>query len=460
MPAASDASVSSSTSVFYDFRGSFASLLSEERLAEISQEMRPRGGGSPKLSLWQWIMARVYHEFARIGSFSASVREVTRVRISDSALSQRASSIGWELIERILPEVLRPLAEEELHPEAFHRGYRLLAIDGYRFNLRNTPGISEEAIKIPCSKGGGEPAFAQMLGVALVEVGLHQPLGAAFGWQGEGELTLARRVFSGHPLPERSLVLGDRLFGTPSLFWEQAEMLKHTGGALLMRVRSNLVAKQADPLGDGSWLVDIKVRDPDTGKTLGTMRLREIRAEITYEGGNEPLAVRFWTTLLDERIHPAGELVELYAKRWEEELFFRELKSHLHGRSNLLDAQTPATAAQEAFAMLLAATLVARQRKEVARRAGVDVLRISFAKVHQKASAMCELLSVGEDLIPPPVLAALTERLLEDLEQSALIPERRPRSCQRGLRQPVKNWPKTRTPTSKPLVKRIKITNP
>ena len=210
----------------------------------------------------------------------------------------------------------------------------------------------------------------------------------------------------------------------------------------------------------GWWLVDIEVRDPQTRKFLGTLRLREIQATITYQGGDKPLAVRLWTTLLDAAAHPAAELVELYAARWEEELFFRELKSHLHRRSNLLDAQTPETAAQEVLTMLLAASLVAMQREEVARRAGVEVLRISFAKVYQKSSALCELVAVGGDLIPPEVLVALVERVLDDLKTSALIPKRTPRSCPRSLRQPVKDWPKTKQAESKPLVKFIEITNP
>ena len=69
--------------------------------------------------------------------------------------------------------------------------------------------------------------------------------------------------------------------------------------------------------------------------------------------------------LIDEMQDPATALVELDASRWEEELFFRELKSHLHGRDNLLDAQPPETAAREVLAMLLAASLVAMQREVV-----------------------------------------------------------------------------------------------
>lgn len=249
--------------------------------------------------------------------------------------------------------------------------------------------------------------MAHLLGVVLVELGLNQPLAAEFGWQGEGELTLARNILARQSLPERSLILGDRLFGTPSLIWQLAPLLEKSAGGVLFRIKSNLKVTRRKQLSDGSWLVDIEVIDPGTRRKLGTLRLREIRAEIHYGGGTKPLAMQLWTSLLDEKEHPAAELVELYASRWEEELFFRELKSHLHGRNNLLDAQTPETAAQEVLAMLLAASLVAMQREVVAERAGVEVLRISFAKVLHKTAALCELLATGGDLIEPAALAGL-----------------------------------------------------
>lgn len=405
-------------------------------------------------------MARVYHEFARSGTFSANVKTITRVAISDSALSQRALSIGWKLIDEILPAVLRPLAEPARHPGAFHRGYRLLAFDGTRFNLRNTPAINAEAIKQRGNKGDGVPAFAHLLGVVLVELGLHQPLAAAFGWQGEGELTLARQIFSRQALPDGCLILADRLFGLPSLIWELMPLLEKSAGAVLFRVKSNLKVSRVSQLTDGTWLVRVPVIKPGTRQQIGTLLLREIHADIHYEGAANPLAMRLWTTLLDEKEHPASALMELYACRWEEELFFRELKSHLHGRNNQLDAQTPGTAAQEVLAMLLAASLVAMQREVVADRAGVEILRISFAKVLHKTAALCELLAVGGDLIGPEALAQWIERILDDLQTSAVIQKRKPRSCPRTLRQPIKDWPKTKIASSRPLLKTIIFTNP
>lgn len=81
-------------------------------------------------------------------------------------------------------------------------------------------------------------------------------------------------------------------------------MLARTQSAVLLRVRSNLKAKRVGQLADGSWLVDVNVRDPRTRKTLGTLRLREIHTTISFQGGTKPTAVRFWTTLLNAAARP------------------------------------------------------------------------------------------------------------------------------------------------------------
>lgn len=443
-----------------DFATAFTAMLGEATCLEIFRDHGPRRAGSPKLTPWQWIASRVFHELAFSGTFSANVMKITRQNVSDAALSQRGQSMGVEIFTRILQAALQPLADAARHPEAFHRGYRLLAFDGTRFNLRNTQAINAVAVKNKCSKGSGVPAFAHMPGVVLVELGLHQPLAASFSWKGEGELTLVRRILESQPLPERGLVLADRLYGTPSLLWQLKPLLEASSGALLFRVRSNLKATPVKSLPDGSWLVSVAARDPETNDYLGEMELREIRAEIHHEGGEKPQPIRLWTSLLDQTLDPAGKLVELYTTRWEEELFFRELKSHLHGRNNLLDGQTPETAAQEVLAMLLAASLIARQREAVAAVAKTGILRISFAKVLHTTTALWDLLAVGADLIDPGKLGTWVTRILEDLKKAALIQKRKPRSCPRTLRQPVKDWPKTKLPSSKAIVKTIVISNP
>jgi hypothetical protein len=458
MPAASTASP---PRFFGNFAASFAALLDDETCAEIFDRHGPRGGGLPKLSGWQWLMAKAFHVMAGTGNFADHVKQITGISISNSALSQRGASVGWELVAVALRSVLRPLADLQEHPDAFHQGLRLIALDGTRFNLSNSAAIKAKAVKTRCHRGDGEPAFAQLCSVVLVELGTHQPLAAAFGWENQGELTLAREACAPDSLPPRSLLLGDRLFGTPSLIHELLPELESTGGGLLFRVKDNMKSRVAEVLPDGSRVVDVEVRDTKTRKLIQIERLREIHAEVRVDGGKgKPLKIRLWTNLLDIAAHPARQLVELYAMRWEHELFYRELKSHLHGGGNLLRAQTPESAAQEALALMMAASLIARQRAAVAGEAQVEMRRVSFAKVLDATVALCRVLEIGRDLIDDQARNEWVRRILQELAVTAVIPKRKPRSCSRGLRQTTQAWPKIKNPTSKPLVKEIILTNP
>ena len=116
-------------------------------------------------------------------------------------------------------------------------------------------------------------------------------------------------------------------------------------------VKANIKVRCRRKLKDGSRLIAAPVKDPATSRLAGHVLVREITARVTVAGGKEPLRIRLWTTLLDPATHPAEDLVKLYAERWEEELFFRELKSHVQGTRGLLHSQRPESAAQEVLAL-------------------------------------------------------------------------------------------------------------
>ena len=103
--------------------------------------------------------------------------------------------------------------------------------------------------------------------------------------------------------------------------WELGPALQQNGSHFLVRVKENLKVKRRRRLADGSWLVSVAVKDPSTRKKIGSLILREIHATMHVEGEATPRPIRLWTSLLDPEEHPALALVELYTKRWEEELF-------------------------------------------------------------------------------------------------------------------------------------------
>ena len=121
--------------------------------------------------------------------------------------------------------------------------------------------------------------------------------------------------------------------------------------------------------------------------------------------------VRLWTSLLDEKNHPAWELLALYAQRWEQEIFYRELKVDMRS-SELVQSHTPVTAAQEIAALILGYAMLVDERVKAAK--------------------------VGK----------VVRRTLRHIAEMA-IAKRRARSCPRKLRQPVSSWPRLRKNTCK-----------
>jgi len=211
------------------------------------------------------------------------------------------------------------------------------------------------------------------------------------------------------------------------------------GSQFLFRARTQIKVQVVRRFKDGSRRVRVPVRKKGQPRViLEWLELREIRVQL-HRKGFRATELRLWTTLLDPAAAPAAELVELYAKRWEHELFYREIKRQLR-KSGLLQSHTVTTAAQEIAALVLAAALLAQERDRAA--AGqVPVLRVSFIKLLELLRPLWLVLALGDDLLSERQKEQLTERIYQQA-RTCLTPKRRLRSCPRKVRQPVSGWPR------------------
>lgn len=378
------------------------------------------------------------------GSLGHHLRVITNVAISDSAAIQRRASLPWAFYQELLERVLKPLARPKEQPESFHAGLRLLALDGSHFSLPNSKAVLE--MKRPRHRnqhGQDNAAFMKWSTAVLLELGTHAPLAVACSTLGlertEAELNIARRTLPALGSLGPCLLLADRLYGGASFM---LEVRAHGGERThcLMRVRHNLGTKTLEVLPDGTALVRVRSESKArAGAEPSTMVVREIRAQVQRAGGKAQ-SLRLWTTLLDERRHPALELLKLYAMRWEQELFFREIKGHL-GATSLLKADSEQTAQGVFVAMILAASEVARRRVEAATEAQLPVLRLSLGKITLMLGQLTAMMEAGGEILTPAQRTAMSRKWLKFMMQEAIIPPRRPRSCQHGLRRPHSPWP-------------------
>jgi hypothetical protein len=358
------------------------------------------------------------------------------IKMTESNLSERRQALPFTVFQELLRRVLRPL--DTPCAQAFYQGLRLVGIDGVSFSLANTEQVKQRGKKGKNKKGLNP--FAKVQCAALVELVIHNPLAACVGWKGESEWELALGVLD--RLPPQCLLLADRLYGCGAFLMAAWERLQKGQGHFLVRVKQGLgILREIKRLADGSRIIAIKMTDPENRRrVIGALQVREIQATL-HRNGYRPVKLRLWTSLLDCTQAPAQELVELYATRWEQELYFRELKRELK-LNNLLHSQTPETAAQEVAAMIVGSSLIAEERSKL--KPGEELShRISFIKVWETLAPLWLTLLLGADILTETQKQQLCDRFYK-LASTRTMAKKRSRACPRALRQPNQPWPKKR----------------
>ena len=430
-------------------------LFSPQQAAAAFRAHTAHARGLPaKLSAWQLVLCMVAQAFAGSGELALHVFRMTSVSLSNAALCQRRRTAGWAVFATLLEHALRPLAELARHPGAFYAGLRLVAIDGTEHSLTNTPSILRKLKKAASRRASA--AFAKLRTCVLLELHAHNPLRVAAGLGGESELALARTLFA--HLPPQALLLVDRLYGVPAVVHEILTAMQERGSHLLVRVRRNIKVTVVRVLRDGSALITVPV--PQRGvprRHWPLLTLREIRGRVQRPGGTWS-ELRLWTSLLDARAHPAGALLELYAQRWEHELYYRELKQVFQGGAKLLRGHSVESAAQEMACVIMASALVARTRLEMAQSLGTGAPRVSLRRVRALMEPLWLMLQAAEGLLSARQISAIVERIETLMQREALLPPRRARSSPRAVRAPVSKWPRLLTRQETKGRPKLKIT--
>ena len=415
----------------YGFLAAFRQLLAGQSMPTVPT----RRGRKPSVPLEVLLPALVFHFMNGAGTLAEHFSLLWGATFANSSWSDRRTRLPWEVFTDLMKQALRPLADGRRHKEAFWRGWRLLGLDGVQFSLTNTP--QNNAARPKAKSRRGRAAFAKITTGVLLELGLHNPIAAAIGLQGQSEWQLACGLLAA--VPTGALLLADRLHGCAAFVAQALRQCLAVRSHFLIRVRSNIKVKVLRRFKDGSRLVRVPVRQKGKPRQITEwLELREIRVRVGRKGFRTEL-LRLWTSLLDPTSAPAHELAVLYARRWEHELYYRQLKLELR-KTELLQSHTPITAAQEIAALVLASAMLARERVRAA--AGqVPVLRVSFVKALELLRPLWLVLELGADLLSARQKKLLVERFYEQMRQ-CLVGKRRTRSCKRGVRQPVTGWPR------------------
>src|SRR5882672_1261580 len=177
------------------------------------------------------------------------------------------------------------------------------------------------------------------------------------------------------------IVLGDRNFG----FWAALASFKARGvdGIFRMHASRNKDFRQGQPLGPDDRLLTLaKPRNKSANLSReewdqlpDQIQVRIVRFRVPTRNGRCK-KITLITTLLDPVLWPVELLAAIYARRWQIELFLRDIKSTL--QMEMLSCLSPEMLHKELEMHLIAYNLIRAFMGEAALTCQVPVERLSF----------------------------------------------------------------------------------
>jgi hypothetical protein len=348
--------------------------------------------------------------------------------VAKSAVTQARQRLRDEPIEYLFRVTAAEWSARSAHAHQW-RGLTLYGLDGTTMRVPDSPQNRKAFGGQGAGGGRGESGYPQVRVVALMALRSHVLSAFELADYHTGEVTLARQVWQ--KLPEESLVVVDRNFLVKGdLFNLECQGNRHW----LSRTKSNTRWEVVEQLGKDDYLVELKLHGAGLPSTY------PVRA-IHYQRKGYPRATLL-TSLTDSKKYPAKELVALYHERWELELGYDEMKTHLLARQEAIRSRTPDGVRQELWGIALAYNLVRVEMERIADEAGVLPTRISFS--NSLAVIREEFSRMGGPRFAPgtiPKRLASMRRYLKRL----VLPERRThRVFPRAVKVKMSNYPRKR----------------
>lgn len=218
-------------------------------------------------------------------------------------------------------------------------------------------------------EGVGFPISRMVILQSLTTGAVIAHANGAFKGKGTGEHMLLRRII--HNIKKEDIFLGDRYY--PSFFHLSEIKSRGADGLYQAQGQRKVDFRKGSKLGTKEHLVEWKkppkpkqMSDEEYNKFPDTLTVRE----FCHKG------MVYVTTLLDDKIHKARELKNLYKKRWQVELVLRDLKSTLN--MDMLNCKTPSMVQKEIAVHFLAYNLIKMHMMQAACLYFKNHIRLSF----------------------------------------------------------------------------------
>jgi len=355
---------------------------------------------------------------------------------STSAYCQARRRLEPVALELIRAEVAWCLEKNVLKEERWLGGRAVKIVDGTGISMPDTP--ENQALWPQSSEQQPGCGFPLMKLVGLFSLASGAFLESASGNKHVHECVLFRGLWS--KLQKGDIVLADRGFSSYAAI---AGLQSQRGVDSVMRLHQmrKIDFRTGRRLGPGDRLVvwqkpqrTAAWTEEEYAALPATLTLRMIRLRVAAPGFRTKTVV-IVTTLLDVETYPAEELRALYGRRWQVELHFQQIKTHL--AMDVLRCKSPELIEREVLMHQIAYNLVRSLMQRSAHLHRIALTRLSFKGTLDTLRHWTPLIAAAE--ATPRRQQELIDQMLA-LIAADPVPERPGRSEPRARKRRAKNY--------------------
>jgi hypothetical protein len=268
---------------------------------------------------------------------------------------------------------------EEMPETGWMNNRRVIVVDGTGVSMPDTLANQEMWPQPSTQKLGCGFPVARICACFSLKSGAL--LSYALGNKKNHELPLFRQQW--HTFKQGDIILGDKGFCS---YFDTAN-LKEQGIDMVITLARRAPVSAANSLkrlGPDDLLISwqrpvyntrLSYSIEEWAKLPEELILRQIKVTVKYPGFRTQ---KFYivTTLLDAAQYPAEELAELYFKRWDVELFFRDIKTTMG--MDILRCKTPEMIRKEILIHFIAYNCIRRLMCEASKKMYLNARIVSF----------------------------------------------------------------------------------
>lgn len=366
-----------------------------------------------------------------IHQFRSRCPELSLRSITPEAFCHARKRLGVEPVKLLFEKTAA-----DTEPYSLFHGLTVVGVDGTKMIVPDTPANEKQFGR--SKSGRGEASFPGMKAVTTVESSTRQVFGLEImPYNGSEREALVNLIPT---LPDSSIVLMDRGISAAWLLEKLSTHKKH----FLARVSNSWKPHKTERLGDGDFLVSIqaRIRNPKVGKKkTRKMKLRLIQYKV-----NDKETVWLLTDLTDSEKYPAIELAFLYHQRWECEMAYDEVKTHLAATAGgtldlIFRSKTPDGVLQETYGLFTLYNITRRLMAKAGKLYDADPLNISFVdtvQIIRETNIRYWYAKTKEEKL------LLKMQMLRDIAEAENPRPRRKRSFDRVVKTKMSNYSRKR----------------